>query len=97
MAYLPKSSSKIIRAAFMEIIIYAVIAALILGLVIRRLRMCPDGIEFIPNLCVPDEPNPPYDSSKDAFTCLMHSDGSNTICFRGGGGFTANAWKSKEK
>ena len=81
----------------MEIIIYAFIAVLIIGLTIRRLRTCPDGIEFISNLGVPDEPNPPYDSSKDAFTCLMRSDGSNTICFRGGGGFTAHAWKSKEK
>jgi len=70
----------------MEIIIYIVIAVLIIGLIIRRLRTCPDGIEFIPNRGVPDEPNPPCDSSQDAFTCLMLSDGSNTICFRDGGG-----------
>ena len=34
----------------MEIIICAVIAALIIGLIIRYLRTGPDGIELIPNL-----------------------------------------------
>ena len=81
----------------MEIIIYATIAALIIVMLLRYSRKVGECRKCVINLGVPDEPNPPYDSSKDAFTCLMHSDGSNTICFRGGGGFTANAWKSKEK
>lgn len=81
----------------MEIIIYAVIAVLIVGLLFSYSRKVSERRKRINNLGAPNEPNPYYDSSKDAFTCLMHSDGSNTICFRGGGGFTANAWKSKEK
>ena len=81
----------------MEIIIYVVIASLIIRFLIRYSRAVSECRKCINNLGVPDERNPYYDSSKDAFTCLMHSDGSNTICFRGGGGFTANAWKSKEK
>lgn len=81
----------------MEIIIYAVIAGLIIRFLIRYSRTVSERRKCIPNLGVPDEPNPPYDSYKDAFTCLMRSDGSNTICFRGGGGFTANAWKPKDK
>ena len=74
----------------MEIIIYAVVAVLIIGLIIRRLRTCPDGIEFIPNLGVPDEPNPPYDSSQDAFTCFHCNDGSTTLALRDGTVFNAN-------
>ena len=80
----------------MEIIIYAVINVLIIGITIRYLRTGKEGGECIAKLGVPDEPNPYYDSSKDAFTCLMRSDGSNTICFRDGGGFTANARKKRD-
>lgn len=80
----------------MEIIIYAVITVLIVRFLLRYSRTVSERRKCINNLGAPDEPNPFYDSSKDAFTFLIRSDGSNTICFRGGGGFTANARKKRD-
>ena len=83
----------------MEIIIYAIIPVLILGWLLRYSRTVSERRKCLKELRdrALDEALPVYDGSTDAFMCLMRSDGSNTIYFRGGGGFTANAWKSKEK
>jgi len=80
----------------MGIIIYVIIAVLIARFLLRYSRTVSERRKCINNLGIPDEPNPFYDSSKDAFTCLMHSGGSTSICFRGGGGFTANARKKRD-
>ena len=74
----------------MEIIIYVVIASLIIRFLIRYSRAVSECRKCINNLGVPDEPNPPYDSSQDDFTCFHCNDGSTTLALRDGTVFNAN-------
>ena len=75
-------------------IIHAVIVALVFGAAVYVMRAVLVSRKHKNSADTSVTTNPAYDYSADDFMCLMRTDGSTTICFRGGGGFTAHPRKS---
>ena len=72
----------------MESTTYVVIGTLVFVTVLYVLKKVFVKTQNNKVVATPVISSPVYDDYEDAFTCLMRTDGSTTLCFRGGGGVT---------